>query len=136
MARAPRSAGVRAPLEPTGSCDSARNISAALTRGLTSSAPWACDRLSLRKIALMCFSTARLVSTSDSEIAALLLPSAIAASTSSSRGVSSASGERSLRALAVTSTSTILGSITDSPLATASIAATSWRRSWMRSLSR
>ena len=73
----------------------------------------------------MCFSTARLVSTSDSEIAALLLPSAIAASTSSSRGVSWASGERSLRALAATSTSTTLGSITERPSATASIAATS-----------
>ena len=48
----------------------------------------------------MCFSTARLVSTSESAIAALLLPWAISASTSRSRGVSSASGERSARHLA------------------------------------
>ena len=45
------------------------------------------------KIALMCFSTARFVSTSDSAIAELLLPCAISASTSRSRVVSSASGE-------------------------------------------
>ena len=45
------------------------------------------------KIALMCFSTARLVRTSDSAIASLLLPCAISASVSRSRGVSAASGE-------------------------------------------
>ena len=48
----------------------------------------------------MCFSTARLVSTSESAIAALLLPCAISARTSRSRGVSSASGERSIARLA------------------------------------
>ena len=95
-----------------GSSSAARNSSAALTRLLTSCAS---ASPSLRKIALMCFSTARLVSTSDSAIAVLLLPSAISASTSRSRGVSSASGERSARARAVTSTSTILGSITEPP---------------------
>ena len=41
----------------------------------------------------MCFSTARFVRTSDSLIARLLLPCAIAARTSTSRGVSSVSGE-------------------------------------------
>ena len=46
----------------------------ALTRLLTSSAS---ARPSLRKIALMCFSTARLVRNSDSAIAVLLLPCAI-----------------------------------------------------------
>ncbi len=45
------------------------------------------------KIALMCFSTARLVRKSASPIAALLLPVASSASTSRSRGVSSSSGE-------------------------------------------
>ena len=43
----------------------------------------------------MCFSTARLVRTSVSAIAALLLPLAISARTSRSRPVSAASGERS-----------------------------------------
>ena len=43
-------------------------------------------------MALMCFSTARFVSTSESAIAELLLPWAISASTSRSREVSSASG--------------------------------------------
>ena len=49
----------------------ARNSKAAFTRRLTSSG---LSSSSLVKIALMCFSTARLVSTSDSAIAALLLP--------------------------------------------------------------
>src|SRR4051812_952131 len=58
---------------------SARNISAAFTRLLTSSAS---ASPSFRKIELMCFSTARLVSTSESAIAPLLFPVAISASTS------------------------------------------------------
>ncbi len=53
------------------SSSSARNTSVAFTRLLTSSAS---DRFSFRKIELMCFSTARLVSTSDSAIEVLLLP--------------------------------------------------------------
>ncbi len=58
---------------PTGGGDpsAVRNTSAAFTRLLTSSAS---ERLSFRKIELMCFSTARLVSTSDSAIAVLLFP--------------------------------------------------------------
>ena len=47
----------------------------------------------------MCFSTARLESTSDSAIAVLLLPCAISARTWRSRGDSSASAERSIAAL-------------------------------------
>ena len=88
------------------------------------------------KIELMCFSTARLVSTSDSAIAVLLLPAAISASTSRSRPVSWESGERSARAFAATSTSTIFGSITEPPCATLSIAASSSLRRCTRSLSR
>ena len=68
----------------------ARNSSAAFTRRLTSSG---LSSSSLVKIALMCFSTARLVSTSDSAIAALLLPWASSASTSCSRRVSADSGD-------------------------------------------
>ena len=90
---------------------SARNTSAAFTRGLTLPASGACVMLSLRKIELMCFSTARLVRTKASAMAVLLLPSAIVASTSSSRGVSSVSGERSSRAFDALRTSTILGSM-------------------------
>jgi hypothetical protein len=45
-------------------------------------------------------------------------------------------GERSTRSLAATSGSTIFESSTEPPAATASIAATSWARSWTRSLSR
>ncbi len=60
-----------------------------------------------------------------SAIAELLLPLAISASTSRSRSVSAASGERSTWSLAATSGSTILESSTDPPAATASIAATS-----------
>jgi hypothetical protein len=70
----------------------ARKSRVALTRLLTSSAK---ERSSLRKIELMCFSTARLVRTSVSAIAALLLPLAISARTSRSRAVSAARGERS-----------------------------------------
>ena len=84
----------------------------------------------------MCFSTARLVRTSDSAMAGLLLPSAISDSTSRSRGVSRFRGERSARARAVTSTSTIWGSITEPPAATVRIAVDSWPRSCTRSLSR
>ena len=112
---------------------SARNTSVALTRLLTSSAS---ERLSLRKIELMCFSTARLVSTSDSAIDVLLLPTAISASTSRSRGVSSINGDRSERAFAATSVSTIFGSITEPPDATDLIAHTSSARSCTRCLSR
>ena len=64
MARAPRSRGVCASPRPRRRRTRRGTRSAALTRGLTSSAACECDRLSLRKIALMCFSTARLVSTS------------------------------------------------------------------------
>ena len=79
-ARAARSNSVHPPhasLErgdmPTcgGEPSAVRNTSAAFTRLLTSSAS---ERLSFRKIELMCFSTARLVSTSDSAIAVLLFP--------------------------------------------------------------
>ena len=107
--------------------------SAAFTRRLTSSG---LSSSSLVKIALMCFSTARLVSTSDSAIAALLLPWASSASTSCSRRVSDDSGERAPALRAWTSTSTTLGSITDPPATTASIAATSCCGSLTRSLSR
>jgi hypothetical protein len=88
------------------------------------------------KIELMCFSTARLVKTSESAIAVLLFPFAISESTSCSRGVSCDSGERSARALAATSTSTIFGSITEPPWLTVSIADTSSPRLCTRSLSR
>ena len=77
----------------------------------------------------MCFSTALLVSTRVSAIAALLLPLAISARTSRSRAVSPASGERSTRTFAATSGSTILESSTEPPAATDSIAATSCTRS-------
>src|SRR5919206_215045 len=53
---------------------------------------------SLRKIAWITFSTERSVKTRVSAIAALFLPSAISRSTSRSRGVSSFSGDSSLRA--------------------------------------
>ena len=76
----------------------ARNRSAAFGRLPPHSRIFACVILtSRREIASMCFSTARLVSTRLSAIAVLLFPSAIAASTSSSRGVSSEIGERSAR---------------------------------------
>ena len=111
----------------------ARKISVAFTRLLTSSA---CASPSFMKIALMCFSTARFVSTSDSAIAELLLPCAISASTSRSRDVSSASGELFALDLARTSDSTILESITEPPRATSSTAAASCPPSWTRSFSR
>ena len=76
------------------------------------------------KIALMCFSTARLVSTSDSAIASLLLPCAISASVSRSRGVSTASGESAVARLR-TSSSTIFGSMYEPPCCTARTASTS-----------
>ena len=84
----------------------------------------------------MCFSTARLVSTSDSAIAALLLPSAI-----SRQHLALARrqlGERRplVRARARMSGSTIFGSITEPPASTVWIAPTSWARSCTRSLSR
>src|SRR6185436_10096987 len=56
--------------------DGAARDRAAFTRLLTSGAP---ARFSFMKIALMCFSTARFVRTSDSAIASLLLPCAISA---------------------------------------------------------
>jgi His Kinase A (phospho-acceptor) domain/Histidine kinase-, DNA gyrase B-, and HSP90-like ATPase len=55
---------------------SARKINVAFTRRLTSSDS---GRLSLEKIEFTCFSTARLVSTSDWAMAPLLLPAAISA---------------------------------------------------------
>src|SRR4051794_21915810 len=112
---------------------SARNISVAFTRRLTSSAS---RRSSFMKIALMCFSTARLVRNSDSAIAALLLPCAISASTSDSRSLNSDKGDASRRERASTSASTTFGSTTDSPSTTALIARTSCSSSLIRSLRR
>ena len=66
-------------------------MSAAFTRRLKSSA---LVSPSLRKIALMCFSTARLVRKSCSAIAWFVLPCAISERISSSRGVSSAERRR------------------------------------------
>ena len=69
----PRRPRAQAPVEraSTASRSSDRNARVALTRLLASSAS---ERPSLEKMWLMCFSTARFVSTSDSAIALLLFP--------------------------------------------------------------
>ncbi len=91
---------------------------------------------SLANNALMCFSTARSVMNSEPATAALLLPEAISASTSRFLLVSPSSGDDLARLDAATSTSTIAGSITDPPRATARTAATNSSGSLTRSLSR
>ena len=70
------------------------------------------------KIELMCFSTARLLRNSSSAIAWLLLPCAISPSSSSSRRVSSLSGELSPAVRAAISASTTFASTTEPPAAT------------------
>ena len=72
---------------------------------------------------LMCFSTARPESTRASAMAALFLPEAISASTSSSRGVRWRSGESAGVLRLDTSDSTTFGSIHEPPPATARTAA-------------
>jgi hypothetical protein len=71
---------------------------------------------------LMCFSTARGVSTSASAMAVLFLPCAICSSTSRSRGVRSRSGDCAARERAKTSASTTFGSMYEPPRATSRIA--------------
>src|SRR5579859_5614919 len=83
----------------------------------------------------MCFSTAREVSTSVRAIAALFFPCAISDSTSRSRGVSCASGERAACVCVAIKASTTLGSTTEPPRATSPMASTNASGSNTRSFS-
>ena len=94
------------------------------------------ESASFEKSELMCFSTARSDSPSAAPIPALFRPCAISASTSLSRGVRKLEGRLAARPRGSTSASTTRGSITEPPVATASIARRSWSTSDTRSFSR
>ena len=104
-----------------------------MTRRLTS---FSSESPSFAKIELVCFSTARSVTNKVAAIAELLLPWAISARISDSRGVSEDRPDWRSSARARTSSSTTVGSITEPPCATTRMALASSSTLPIRSLSR